>query len=506
MKRAVVYCRVSTREQVENMSLPTQQKACREYCETRNISVDRVFVEEGESAKSVDRTELQNLLAYCSDHRQLIDFVVVFKVDRFSRYCADHQALRVILHRYGILLRSVTEPIDETAEGTLMENVLSAVAQYDNQSKARRTVQGMKAALESGRWTFQPPLGYLSSKKASGAPCIVEDPDRGPLIREAFETMARGDKPMREVLRLVTAKGLSTRRGNSVSPQTFGTILRNKLYYGIIDVPDWGIHAVGDFIPLVTEDVFTAVQRVLDGKQGHHNPRERFHPDFPLRRFVKCAECGTPLTASWSTGRTKRYGYYRCPNGDCRAVNARKEALEAVFIELLDHFHPRPDYFNLFTEIVVDVWNRRNRDMQRRRVELNSALKELAAKRNSLVDAFIYESKIDQQTYDEQGRRLDERRRTIELELSETATDSLDVEATLDFARHAFLNARPLWVELDHVRKRRFQEVLFPNGVRFDGDTIGTATTSSLFSYLSEISEEKEEMVTPTGFEPVLPA
>jgi site-specific DNA recombinase len=58
-QRAIIYCRVSTKEQVANLSLPVQQRACLDYCERQGISIARVFVEEGESAKTVDRPELQ---------------------------------------------------------------------------------------------------------------------------------------------------------------------------------------------------------------------------------------------------------------------------------------------------------------------------------------------------------------------------------------------------------------------------------------------------------------
>ena len=40
---AVLYCRVSTKEQVENLSLPTQQQRCAEYCQRKGFTVLRVF-------------------------------------------------------------------------------------------------------------------------------------------------------------------------------------------------------------------------------------------------------------------------------------------------------------------------------------------------------------------------------------------------------------------------------------------------------------------------------
>src|SRR2546421_5243892 len=69
MVGAVIYVRVSTKEQTENLSLPTQLKACEEYCERQGFKVLARFREEGESAKTADRTELQKLLQYCRTNK-----------------------------------------------------------------------------------------------------------------------------------------------------------------------------------------------------------------------------------------------------------------------------------------------------------------------------------------------------------------------------------------------------------------------------------------------------
>ena len=41
--RAVIYVRVSTKDQVENFSLTTQEKACRDYCEKFGMKADKIF-------------------------------------------------------------------------------------------------------------------------------------------------------------------------------------------------------------------------------------------------------------------------------------------------------------------------------------------------------------------------------------------------------------------------------------------------------------------------------
>jgi hypothetical protein len=52
MVGSVIYIRVSTKEQTENLSLATQLKTCEEYCERQGFDVLERFREEGESAKT----------------------------------------------------------------------------------------------------------------------------------------------------------------------------------------------------------------------------------------------------------------------------------------------------------------------------------------------------------------------------------------------------------------------------------------------------------------------
>lgn len=50
---------------MDNLSLPTEERACRGYCTRQGWAVDRVFQDKGESAKSADRPQLIQLIEYC---------------------------------------------------------------------------------------------------------------------------------------------------------------------------------------------------------------------------------------------------------------------------------------------------------------------------------------------------------------------------------------------------------------------------------------------------------
>ena len=94
------------------------------------------------------------------------------------------------------------------------------------------------------------------------------------------------------------------RRGRPLTSQAIGVLLRNQLYAGIVDVPEYGVRAKrGDFEPLISEDLFYRVQAVLSGRLPSTTPQQRAHPDFPLRAFVRCKSCGRGLTGSWSKQR-----------------------------------------------------------------------------------------------------------------------------------------------------------------------------------------------------------
>ena len=100
-----------------------------------------------------------------------MQFVVVFNLTRFARDKYDHFALRSLLQSLGISLRSATEPIDDTSTGKLMEGVLAAFAQFDNDCRSDRTRAGMKAA--GARALGVPGTARLSERPAGNG----QEPD-----------------------------------------------------------------------------------------------------------------------------------------------------------------------------------------------------------------------------------------------------------------------------------------------------------------------------------------
>ena len=66
MEKAVIYARVSSEEQAKHgFSIENQKRQCAEFAEHNGYYVVKVFVDEGKSAKNLDRPEIQDLISYC---------------------------------------------------------------------------------------------------------------------------------------------------------------------------------------------------------------------------------------------------------------------------------------------------------------------------------------------------------------------------------------------------------------------------------------------------------
>lgn len=341
--RAVVYIRVSTEEQAEDaLNLVNQEKRCRIYCEQRGLSVVRIFIDAGESARTSDRPEFLRMLAYCKAGRNEIDFVVVQDLSRFARNHKDQAEAIWDLGRCGVLLRSTYESnIDETAAGKLAANIFGALNQFASDSHSEKQRDRKRQAVAAGRVPWRPPIGYVNVSSKAGAN-IEPDQQRGPLITRAFELVNTRLHKKSDVLRIVTNEGLTTRSGKLVSSQSFDEILRNPIYAGWVWLPSdsdtapvRGLHE-----PVVTQELFDRVQAVLAGRKPPVVARRKLNPEFPLRRLVRCEVCATPLTGAFCQGRTKRYPRYWCPKKGCNKVSLLKTKLESSFLEFLGRLQP----------------------------------------------------------------------------------------------------------------------------------------------------------------------
>jgi site-specific DNA recombinase len=501
---AVIYVRVSSERQLGNASLETQENACRAYCEKNDWPVLAVFREQGESAKTADRTQLQAALQFCRQNKQRPKYFVVNSVDRLARNAYDHSNIKRLLLLLGVLLRSPTQRLGESPNEKLMETMLAGFAEFDNDLRAEKTVAGMKTRLSQGQWTWRAPIGYLNFQDAAGRKSLIPDPDRARWIQQAFELYATGLHTKQAVLQKITALGLRSKKGRKLSQEDFRRMLRNPIYVGLLSIEGWGIEMKASFEPLVPHDLFESVQALLDGKKRSVTPRTRNHMDFPLRHFAKCGNCAKPLTASWSRSHTgKKYPYYRCQNRNCGfRVNESKQVIETAFQDYLRQLQPKPEYVKLFKSIVLDVWQDKQRRASEERAIFDKQVNDCKERKKKLFQAYSGGA-ISIDEYKEMKGELDEELTLTEIRANEARLEEGNLDGLLDFAESILLDPASFWLHCSSGQKQQLQKALFPEGVEFANGVYRTHVTCLMFDLLQPIEAEKEELVALTGIEPV---
>ena len=120
------------------------------------------------------------MLARIAEERD-VDAVVVHKIDRLARNMEDHVAIRALLRRRSVALVSVTENVEETASGRLVEGIHALMAEFYSANLAAEIKKGMVQKAKLGGFPHGAPIGYLNVKEIVGGrqvARIVPDPDR----------------------------------------------------------------------------------------------------------------------------------------------------------------------------------------------------------------------------------------------------------------------------------------------------------------------------------------
>ncbi len=502
---ALLYLRVSTEEQAKDaFGLESQERECRRLCTERGWNVVRVFRDAGVSAWSdVDRPAFIDMMAAIRKDRNVN--LIFYDYSRFGRN--TEKALRAFRELDGMgvfTIAATNSAIDcRTAGGrTARRNELSNAEDFSDQN-SEKTSARMKAAFEEGRWCRPAPLGYEGTRtKVKGHSNIVPLESEAELVRKSFELMSEGNDRLADVLRKVTAMGLRSKKGNKLTQHSFKKMLSNPVYIGMVKSNKWRETRKGVHQPLVDEGIFRNVQLVLRGKKPIAAPYQRNRAEFPLRRFLRCSECGTPLTGGPSRSATgKTYDYYNCYK--CHAVkslSAQKAAGE--FVELLMRLRPTPLLMAEFPAILKEELKKRTGDSAATVGRLKADLSERINSQGKLLLKYVDGDKNIAPYFEQMNRQFEEQIADIRAQIAELEMEKVTLAELMEFSKSLLVDIATAWERADVDQKQRVQNVLFPKGLKYDpGKGILNSDKDCLFNQLEVFASGKMLMVRPERFE-----
>ncbi|MDP9356641.1 MAG: recombinase family protein [Chloroflexota bacterium] len=338
-KRAGLYFRVSTEEQVEGYSLDAQARLTRAYCEGHGWQVVAAYRDEGKSARTDDvrhRPAFAQMLA--DAERGLLDVVVVHKLDRFARNLRLTLETLERLQRHGVGFVSLSEQIDFTTPiGKVILATLGAFAQYYSDNLATEVKKGKGERRAKGLPNGLLPFGVKVNP--DGLP--IPDPETYPGLLLAFQDAAAG-KSDRQVAEALNAAGYRTTGNRGRNPFTKDTVcrlLQNRFFLG--ELPDgMGGWLPGAHAPLLDEDLFAAAQRARQANRSGAVKVPRARRRHSLSGLGVCGRCGGRLhILTDRKGEERIYCYQRRQIDTCGQPSLPLAWVEAQVLAYLRTFH-----------------------------------------------------------------------------------------------------------------------------------------------------------------------
>ncbi|MBA3045221.1 MAG: recombinase family protein [Euryarchaeota archaeon] len=276
--RAAIYVRVSTLEQAENgWSIDGQISDIRNYCDSKDYKVVRIFKDAGFSGGDMKRPALQKMIEHGSN--KAFEVVILWKYDRLSRNNIDFPALLHYLKTHDIVVESVNEPTpnDGSPYNEFVVGILGLVSSLERRVITMRTQMGIKKRLEAGYYKgSHPPYGYDYNQDTGH---LDPHPIESKAVVVAFQKYLEYES-LNQVRNFLEKMEYPTKKGGNWGITSIRSILRNRVYLGyyIYD----GIIRMNEDIKLIDEETFEKVQHLMD-ERGKYSPMYKHNGKAALR-------------------------------------------------------------------------------------------------------------------------------------------------------------------------------------------------------------------------------
>jgi DNA invertase Pin-like site-specific DNA recombinase len=488
--KCCLYLRVSSEEQLSNFSIATQEDICRGEASRRGLTVDRVFVEEGKSAKNITgRPQLIELLEYCRTHKKDIASIIAYRIDRISRNTIDYLAIRKTLSDYGISVLSATEPTGSSPTEIMLETILASFGQLDNSIRGERARNGLRKRFLSGLPASSCPLGYKHEtidKKRQ----IVKD-DSFTQVKDAWNFISTGTKTLTEMATTMNSWGLRVTWGKKerlLDKQYCSKMFRNTFYMGILPSKLYKEKIRGVYEPMITEELFYRVQAIIDGRNttGTSIRRNVNNENFPLRGVVVCGVCGRPLSGGFSKGRHKRYPYYFCLSG-CKGSVIATDKLNDRIVELLREITPSKETLEWFKLKLHAGYDKRLKVLENQHRQSEKKILDLKEQYNLLVQknmSGLYSDEIFKET----ARQIESELAVAHLVKSENLIDKYNIEEIIKFTSAILADLGRAYELSSLEQKRVLLGSIYEEKLQIVNKTNRTAHLSPLFALIDQFN------------------
>ncbi len=336
-KRAALYVRVSSEEQVEGYSLSAQERAIHAYCAFHGFQVVADYRDEGKSARTDDlnkRPAFKRMLD--AAEAGSFDAVIVHKLDRFARNLRVTLETLDRLEKAGVGFVSVNENMDfATPMGRVVLSTMGSLAEFYSDNLSAETKKGKHERKRQGLYNGVLPFG--TAKGTDGLPVAHPTAHAGLVL--AFELAAAG-KTDREVAQALNAAGYRTtgnRGANPFTKDSVRVILQNRFYLGELPDGDGGWVA-GKHDGLIDPDLFAAAEAARARNTRRPIRTGNAGRPWALSGVAVCS-CGASMVANGRPGgRRSLRCYGRAQGSGCDEPSFYEDAIDDQLAGIVGRF------------------------------------------------------------------------------------------------------------------------------------------------------------------------
>jgi|GEM_PF-86738 len=321
--QVALYARVSSDKQDVDLSLAAQLKALREYAAKNGYAVVREFVDEAESGRTVNRPTFQEMIGLARRKPAMFEAILVWKLSRFARNREDSILYKSLLRKHGVQVVSVSEPIDNSPTGQMLEGIIEVLDEFYSKNLAQDVVRGMREAAGRGYWVCSAtPYGYRRVSVSDGGKMRAKlevDESKAQVVRRVFAEASKS-LGMKEIAKGLNKDGIASPGGVRWSKSTVHKLLTNEVYSGTLV---WGrsgkYHRAAGLEPvriehaaepLVAADVFRDLQAALRWRSPRLAHPRRVSSPYLLSGLLKCGRCMASMLGL--AAKSGQYRYYVC--------------------------------------------------------------------------------------------------------------------------------------------------------------------------------------------------
>lgn len=337
-KNAVIYARYSSASQNEQ-SIDGQIRVITEFAQRQGYRIVGTYIDRAMTGRNDDRPDFQRMIADSENGE--FDYVIVYKLDRFSRNRYDSAVYKRTLQNNGVKVISATEQISDTPEGIMFESIIEGYSEFYSAELSSKVKRGLNESRIKGNFTG----GFvIYGYEIINQKWTVKE-DEAENVRQMFADCANG-MLIKNIAASLNEKGSRTKTGALWTINRVSRILNNEKYCGIVRHGD---EVFKNIIPaIVDEKLFEKVNRNMT---TNYRRTAHFRSVVPyyLSGKLFCMNCGAPMNGETGTGRGGKFYYYKCQSnkakkGSCAKKNVRRDMLEDLIIDKIQQYILQPKY------------------------------------------------------------------------------------------------------------------------------------------------------------------